>query len=68
MVETQTNKQLKITLTFTDSEGRWYSLPLEYNEELTSDTGNTRFTTSTDIFGLLDKDSLQNIFVEVVVE
>ena len=65
MKETHTHK---ITLTFTDAEGGWHALPLEYNKELTADCGNTRFTTSTDIFGLLDKDSLQNIFIEIIVE
>jgi hypothetical protein len=59
----------KVTLTFTDDDGEWHSVPLEYNNELTTDSGGgMRFTASTDIFGLLDKDSLQNVFVEVVVE
>jgi hypothetical protein len=64
----ETNTPHKITFTFTDEEGRWYKIPLEYNKELTEDCGGMRFTTSTDIFGLLDKDSLQNIFVEIIVE
>lgn len=67
MIETHTHTSLKLALTFTDAEGRWFSVPLEYNEDLKYDGEVGRFTTSTDIFGLLDKDSLQNIFVEVVV-
>jgi len=66
MKEAHTHTPHKITFTFIDAEGEWHAMPLEYNKELSEHT--TRFTTSTDLFGLLNKDSLQNIFIEIIVE
>lgn len=53
----------RVILQFTDSDGEFYQLPpLEYEE----DTGNwTAY--GVDTFAFIDKDALQNVFVEVQV-
>lgn len=55
-------------LQITDNEGNFFKIPLAYNEDLVEQHEADCFTVSTDIFGLLDKDMLQKIFIEVIVQ